>query len=79
MTLEQVQELAFKAAGSKKPTKKLMDSLPTGDAALYKFWKENKHVGIPYSTEYDIDGGGKALITAAGYVIYWDTQTTQAV
>ena len=73
MTLEQLQELAFRIAGRNKPTAVVMNSLPTGDAAIYRHWKSNKHVGVPYTREYAIDEGGVAIITALGIILYWDT------
>ena len=80
-TLEELQEIGYKIACGSKPNVNTAKKLPTGDSACYKFWKENKWVGVPYDIngEYDVAEGGKAIVTSIGYVVYWDGTTTKAL
>lgn len=76
-SLAEIQEIAYKIAFAAKPTKAQAAKLPAvfgnGDEAmLYKYWKEHKHVGVPYGLEYEVNEGGYALVTTLGIVLYWD-------
>lgn len=71
-TLEEMQEIAYKIACATKPNAGTAKGLPTDDGAIYKYWKNHKNVGVPYTAEHDIVEGGKALATSTGVVLYWN-------
>lgn len=71
-TIDELQDMAYKIAFMPKPTKAQANKLPTWGAKLFEYWKTHKHVGVPYRLEDEVVGGGYALITSGGYVLYWD-------
>jgi hypothetical protein len=67
MTIDDVLDLAYQAATLPTPRKTTVNR----DAAIFKFWKANREVGTPVTTEYALDDGTTAVVTATGRVLQW--------
>lgn len=78
-TKEELQEIAYKIACAAKPNANTAKALPTGSGAIYNYWKEHKTVGVPYTAEYDVTEGGKALVTSTGVILYWDGSSVSEI
>jgi hypothetical protein len=74
MTLEELQLKAFGVGAWNKPTLKQIfppNGVPQEDSAIFKFWKDNKDVGTPYTKEFGLEDGTTALITVTGRILHW--------
>lgn len=67
MTIEDVQQKAYNAAAL--PTLKAQSIDP--DAAIYRFWLNDKSIGVPLTAEIALDDGTTAVIFSTGTVAHW--------
>jgi hypothetical protein len=66
-TLDDVQLMAYNAVTLPPLQYQVVDA----QTAIFKFWRDNKDVGVPVTAEIALADGTTALVTSSGRVLHW--------